>query len=84
MKGNYMSNAINGVAIPQTYEAYLRNNQNVNFQAKATNTLERTPQKDTVEKKGMSTGGKIALGAVAITGAAALIDVVACKGKHIK
>ena len=75
---------INAVANPKTYEAYLRNKPNVNFQAKATNTLERNPQKDTVEKKGMSTGGKIALGAIAITGAAALIDAVACKGRHIK
>ncbi len=70
--------------LPRAYEAQLKNQQNVNFQAKATNTLERTPKKDTVEKKGMSTGGKIALGAVAITGATALIDAVACKGKHIK
>lgn len=76
--------AIDAVTTPKAHETYLRNSQNVNFQAKATNTLERIPQQDIVEKKGMSTGGKIALGAVALTGAAALIDAVACKGKHIK
>lgn len=60
------------------------NKQQVIFKANSNNTLERNPQNDIVEKKGMSTGAKIALGSVAVAGAFALFDAIACKGKHIR
>ena len=52
------------------------------------NTLERTPNADTLqnksEKEGLSIGTKIALGTVVILGTAVLIDQLAFKGKCCK
>lgn len=57
--------------------------QNINFCA-TTGSLERTPQDDIVEKQGLSTGAKVALGTVALTGVLALVDVVANDARNLK
>lgn len=62
----------------------MKDQQYVNFQAKKTNNLEVSPTADTLEKKGLSTVWKIALGIILAVGALALIDAFACEGKHLK
>ena len=60
MKGNYMSNAINGVS----HEAHLRNQQTVNFKSKNAQNVEN-PAENTepvVKDKGLSSTAKWAIG----------------------
>ena len=64
MKGNYMSNAINGVTTTQSHEAYLRNQQTVNFKSKNAQNVEN-PAENTepvVKDKGLSSTANWAIG----------------------
>lgn len=63
------------------YYPYLNYYNGINFQSNPTDKLEHISQQDTVEKKGMSVGGKFALGTIATVGAAALIDLAFNKGR---
>ena len=72
------------VPTPVGYGIYLKNQQPVNFQANKQKSLERLPETDVLEISNKNAGGKIALGVITTAGALAMLDAVACKGKHIK
>ena len=57
--------------------------KNLAFRA-TSNTLERIPQDDSFEKKGMGTGAKVTIGAAIILGLGIAGDFIFAKGKHVK
>ena len=67
----------------EKYYSNLRKS-NINFRSSSTNSLERTPEEDTVEKKETSKGKKIALGSLAALGGLALVDVCFNKSRCLK
>lgn len=76
-----MLKSINGDTNVNTIKTFPVEKDNVKFKKKQkTHNLERTPQKDTVEKKGLSKGAKIGIGAGIIT----LLALVLTKGKFAK
>lgn len=76
-------NSINSLSAEKAYEIGLKKS-NINFRSSSTNSLERTPEEDTVEKKETSKGKKIALGSLAALGGLALVDVCFNKSRCLK
>ena len=77
-------NPINMTYVPETNEIVKKKISNINFSSSATNSLEKQPNEDSFEKKGMSTTGKVALGTVGLLGGLAALDAVFCKSKNLK
>ncbi len=69
-----------GVMSPQVYGVFAKNQQKINNPVVTQNTLERSPQSDKFEKKGLSTGAKVLIGAGAL---ATAVLAIRC-GKGIK
>lgn len=76
-------NSINSLSAEKAYEIGLKKS-NINFRSSSTNSLERTPEEDTVEKKETSKGKKIAIGSLVALGSLVLIDVCFNKSRCLK
>lgn len=66
--------------VPQTND--ITAPKNIAF--RGTSKLERTPQDDSFEKQGMSTGAKVALGTAIAVAAGVALDYAFAHGKHVK
>ena len=74
---------LNSVNLNETGAITPVNSQNYNISYRGgTNSLERTPEADTYNKKKMGKGTKIALGTVGLAGVLITIDRLALKGRY--
>jgi len=74
---------LNSVNLNETGAITPVNSQNYNISYRGgTNSLERTPEADTYNKKKMGKGTKIALGTVGLAGVLIAIDRLALKGRY--
>lgn len=60
--------SVDSIIVKETCNQNLQRYTDVSFKSNSKSNLERIPEQDTIEKKGMSTGGKIALATTAVAG----------------
>ena len=78
-----MFNSVNGNVSNEVLiqKNELKNNR-ISYRGKATNSLEKFPAQDEIQKKENKKGGKILLGTLGLAGVAVAIDKIFLKGKY--